>query len=140
LNEIVREIVFLRDGHCVCPAPENGHHFILQPGHLISRGAKSVKWDLYNVNTQCKSCNLLHEHRPEIYTNWFIKKFEQERYDRLVKDSAPPRANEPKQLYLYEMGELYDELKLILEKIKENPEWKPRFTQEEILSGAWRAE
>jgi hypothetical protein len=134
LNNLVRDIVFLRDKKCVCPPPANGHNSVLQPGHLISRAAKTVKWDLRNVHAQCASCNLTHEHRPEIYTKWFIKSFGLNAYEELVDDSKPGK------IYPYEMEELYEELLKIKDKMEENPEWKPYFSQAYIMSGAWRAE
>lgn len=86
-DRLVREIVLIRDRSCVCPPPKNGHSAVMQPGHLISRGKKSLRWDLRNVHCQCSSCNLTHEFAPERYTQWFIEEFGAEEYAQLVKES-----------------------------------------------------
>lgn len=87
-DEMCRNIVLLRDNFCVCPAPEKGHGDKRQCGHLISRGVRSLRWDLRNVAEQCNSCNMLHEHRPERYTQWYIGKFGAGEWMKLVEDGA----------------------------------------------------
>lgn len=85
-DRLVREIVILRDSRCVCPPPEKGHSDVLQPGHLITKVKKSIRWDLRNVNCQCSSCNMLHEHYSERYTSWYISEWGKEDYMKLVED------------------------------------------------------
>jgi len=69
-----------RDRRCVtCGSTENP-----TCGHLISRVCYSVRWFELNGFQQCLSCNLRHEYRPEIFTQWFIKTFSIETYDALV--------------------------------------------------------
>lgn len=136
LDSICREIVVDRDVNCVCPPPKNGHSTVIQCGHLITRSKESVRWDLRNMNAQCSSCNLLHEYYPHIYTNWFVSHFGQVEYAVLCD-----RAEKVEKMQLYELQELYDQLKKIREKqlicnLSGEP-FKPYFTQKEILSGAW---
>lgn len=135
LDRLVRQIVLLRDGCCVCPAPKNGHSVVLQPGHLITRGKEGVKWDLRNVNCQCSGCNLSHEFRPERYTNWFIQNFTAETYIRLVEDSEAVN-----KLSIDELMELRNQLIEIYHKQLAEKTFKPRFSQRQILSGEWRNE
>jgi len=72
-----------RDKSCViCGSRER-----LQAGHLITRNAKSVRYDLRNVWTQCASCNFKHEYRPEVFTQWWIERFGSDAYWELVEDS-----------------------------------------------------
>ncbi len=132
LDSIVKEIVLERDGGCVCVAPKNGHTDVRQPGHLISRKNKSVKWSLLNVSEQCSGCNLLHVYRPEYYTATFIARWGGEKFYALVSESR-----EVKKYQLYELQELLDQLKLIRERQAEDKEFRPYYTQTEILSGAW---
>ena len=72
-----------RDGRCVVC----GQTYVLQNGHLITRGVKSLRWDEKNCNCQCSGCNYRHEFRPEIYTAWFVAKYGTEEYMELVRRS-----------------------------------------------------
>lgn len=136
LDKAVREIVLERDAKCVLLPPQNGHSSTLQAGHLVTRGKMSVRWDLYNVNCQCSGDNLLHEHFPHKYTQWFLDKFGVDQYTRLCKD-----ADSANKLQAYELKELLDQLKKIRQKqlvaSLSGETFVPRFTQAEILSGAW---
>lgn len=130
---VVKKIILLRDKFCVCSAPRNGHSDVMQAGHLVTRGKESVKWDLRNVNVQCASCNLLHEHRPERYTAWFLLNFESEGYVKLVADSE-----EITKLSVEQLTELCTQLTAIHSRQLEDKKFVPRFSQKEILSGEWR--
>lgn len=133
LNEVVKDIVLLRDGYCVCPSPTTGHGKRRDPGHLISRGKRSVKYDLRNVNEQCDSCNGLHENYPERYNNWFVNKFGVEAYNKLCADS-----DERADLSTVDLEEMLEQLRLIYARQLEDKAFRPRFTQKQILSGEWR--
>ena len=90
LNPLIRQIVIARDEGCVtCPLwrkikPDYMPGDVLQGGHLFTRGAKSVKYDLKNVYCQCNRCNFLHEYHPDILTSYVLTIIGQEGYDRLV--------------------------------------------------------
>jgi len=82
-DDLVSLIVRKRDGRCVCcGSMEN-----LTDGHLITRTCRIIRWDLTNNNCQCKGCNFRHEFRPEKYTQWWIKKYGMNAYDKLVNQS-----------------------------------------------------
>ena len=137
LDALVKEIVLDRDGFCVCPPPVNGHTQQRTPGHLISRGKESVKWDLLNVHEQCNGCNARHEHYPEIYTGWFVSNFGKDEYLRLVE-----RSYKIQKMTIEDLETLEFELTEI-RKVQEfkrtiGESWKPYFTQKQILSGEWR--
>lgn len=132
-DSLVRDIVLKRDRFCVCPAPKNGHGNVRTPGHLISRTRQSLRWSLLNTNEQCQSCNFLHEHKPEIYTAWFIREFGAEAYQGLVKE-----AENVSKLSVEELQILCNELTAIQQRQEIDKDFKPRYTQEEILSGTWR--
>jgi len=113
LNEITKEIVFARDSEgCVtCPIwkkikPDFEGSWIMQPGHLFTRGAKSVKWDLRNVYKQCKTCNFLHEYHPDILTQYAVKVLGKKGYEKLVFDRHQVR-----RFVMPELEELYEKLK-----------------------------
>jgi hypothetical protein len=131
LDALVKEIVLQRDGGCVCPPPLKGHRGGRSPGHLITRGKESVKWDLLNVHEQCASCNARHEHYPEIFTNWFIQRFGEIEYSGLVS-----RSYKVSKLTLDDLETLEFEL-IEVQKLMTDG-WKPYITQRELLSGEWR--
>lgn len=60
-------------------------------GHLITRACYSTRWDTENAETQCSGCNMLHEYRPEIYTEKYIEKYGIEKYIEIVKKSKEVR-------------------------------------------------
>jgi hypothetical protein len=57
----------------------------LNNSHLISAQLTIIRWDEKNCHCQCSGCNKRHEFYPHIYTNWFIKKYGFEEYERLCK-------------------------------------------------------
>jgi hypothetical protein len=112
LQALCREIVIKHDGGCVtCPIwakirPGFVGSDILQGGHLLTRGKKTIKYDLRNLFCQCKTCNYLHEERPEVLTSYAIKALGVEEYDKLVfigKQAKPVKD--------WQLEELYNSLK-----------------------------
>jgi hypothetical protein len=60
-----------RDRRCVvCGSTEN-----LNNGHYISRVYFMIRWDDRNCNTQCASCNVIHEYDPEPYRQWMKERY-----------------------------------------------------------------
>lgn len=53
-------------------------------GHFIPRGCQPLRWDKKNVNCQCPSCNLWKNGSYLEYSQWFIKKYGQEEFDKYV--------------------------------------------------------
>ena len=106
IHSVMREIRLRDEPRCVI-CGDDGSKSCLQLGHLITRGANSVRFDWRNLHTQCLICNNIHEYRPEIYTLWFINKYGKEEYESLVRDS--------KQIKQWKMGELRE----LLEEMKE---------------------
>ena len=92
LDQLVKEIVFIRDKHCVsCPIwKELKEGFkgsnIMQPGHLFKRGSKNIRWDLRNVYQQCKTCNYLHNYHDHVLTSYALGVLGEEGYNELIKD------------------------------------------------------
>lgn len=139
-HKIMRDIVIMRDGKCVCPAPTKGHSPVLQAGHLIAGTHGGTYFDLWNVHCQCRNCNGRHSskfrHDEKYYTSWFVRTFGGEAYVRIEKDADKIG------LKSYEIEEIIVELQAIKDKqflaIEIGVEFKPYFTQQEILSGTWR--
>lgn len=130
-HALMREIVIARDEKCVCPPTKNGHSSTLQAGHLIKSTKGAVRWDLFNVHAQCSACNQRHVHYEKYYTKWFVEKFGGEEYVRLCNLSDGVG------LKNYELDELIVQFKLIRQRQIEDKDFRPYFTQSEIMSGAW---
>lgn len=67
-----------------CPRPSN------QPFHFITRSKHSVRWDLRNVVMSCGGCNVKYEHDQtfvDLVLTWYKKRFGQDAWDQLVRDS-----------------------------------------------------
>ena len=91
-----------------------GSRFRPQNGHLIKRGKKNVRFDEDNCHCQCSSCNYKHNHYPEIYINWFIRKFGAEKFDTLTEKSKVM-----KQFKVWELEEIISKYDLTNERILE---------------------
>lgn len=59
----------------------------LTDSHLITRQLTSVRWHELNNHCHCWGCNKRHEHHPEVYTVWFLKKYGVEKYIELYQMS-----------------------------------------------------
>lgn len=131
-HALMREIVILRDKNCVCPPPKNGHSAIMQAGHIIRSVKGGSRFSLFNVHLQCSSCNSRHVYDWHVYEGWFEDRFGSMLWKTVRDESKNPG------LKTYELQELIVQLEEILEKQKLNPEFKPYFTQQEVLNGSWK--
>lgn len=145
LDSLCREIVMARDTHSAPLVYKEvldaqgaveyivKHSGVPQWGHIITSAAKSTRWDLRNTHKQDASDNLLHEYYPEVYITWFIDRFGINTWNDLLSDS--------RKVWKYSMDDLetlYIELTEIRKYQEQNPDWKPYFSQKEIISGEWR--
>lgn len=55
----------------------------LQCGHLFSSVSTSTRYDELNAHCQCGGCNVLHEHDPYPYQEWFKARYGEEAYHGL---------------------------------------------------------
>ena len=85
LDKIFSEYIRARDNYrCfTCGQVGSSADGIMQCGHLFSRVNYVTRWDEYNSNCQCRSCNMIHEYNPHIYTIAFIDEFGLEKYKEL---------------------------------------------------------
>ena len=105
LDDIVSKVVRAREPYCVtCGTKEH-----LTCSHLITRNKKSIRWDLDNCHCMCKSCNFRHEYYPEIYTEWWLNKYSQEEYSKLILEG-----NQTKQYTLAELEEMLEYFEKLL--------------------------
>lgn len=129
---LIRDIVLLRDKGCVCPPPKHGHSATRQAGHIIRSVKGGSRFSLWNVHEQCSGCNTRHVRDWQIYEGWFIDKFGHGMWDYVRAESRNDG------LKTYELLELIVQLEKILDMMKQFPDYKPYFTQNEILSGQWQ--
>lgn len=91
LDSIIKGCMFVRDrrewgnkcGLCGKVAP-------LQWNHLVSASKYSTRWNMLNIHAFCRGCNMRHEHHPQYYTVWWIKRYGAEAYAELVEKSNQP--------------------------------------------------
>jgi hypothetical protein len=85
-DEWMSKYIRARDRHCVTSgATEN-----LTNSHLITRSKYATRWDEMNCHCQSSGENMRHEYQPEIYTDWWIRKYGEEAYHALVLKSNTP--------------------------------------------------
>ena len=109
LDNIVSKIVRATEPYCVtCGTKEN-----LTCSHLITRNKKSIRWNLANCHCQCKSCNYRHEYFPELYTEWWISKYDFEAYKKLIDEG-----NQTKKYTLAELEEMLEYFTKLYETYK----------------------
>ncbi len=108
-DSLMSKYVIARDKKCVTCGSTS------QPncGHLISRRCNSVRWDFVNCNLTCYPCNFLHTHRPERYTQWFIKNYGSLMYEDLVDRSR--KLVKVNRAYLEDIISFIQEKHIILE-------------------------
>lgn len=111
IHAVMRDIRLETEKCCViCGASPPA---ILQLGHLITRKRASVRFDLSNTHIQCKDCNFKHNKNPEIYTRWWIEKYNLEEYNDLVS-----RSRMTKKYTTVELQEMLAEFKAILKNMR----------------------
>ena len=87
LDELYSLYIRNRDKRCVtCGTTDD-----LTNGHLRSRASYSTRWDDRNCHAQCKGCNLLHEHDPSKFDEFFIGKFGLEAWHENNRKYRTPR-------------------------------------------------
>lgn len=77
-------------------------------GHFIPRGCQPLRWDKKNVNCQCPGCNLYKNGAYLEYSQWFIKKYGQEEFDRYVDTYRTWRSGKIRPYKMDELHNLYD--------------------------------
>lgn len=79
-----------RDG-MVCVTADSSCKGCMQASHLLKRSYYDIRWDEKNVFCSCSSHNYNHDQgfrpSPQILTNYFLKRFGQEEYHKLVERS-----------------------------------------------------
>lgn len=102
LDQLLHEIVVLLYPACVtCGSRDNP-----TTGHLISRGKKSVMYELTNIARQCSNCNSIHETNKKPFQDWFIKTYGGGAYVDLVIHAD----QDVRSIKTWQLQETYDQL------------------------------
>lgn len=108
LDALVRLIMHKLEFACfTCGVTKN-----LQVGHLFERRHRWTRWDTTpegNNHLQCEKCNVLHESKPQIYIDKFVKRFGER-----ALDEVGVRAHSNQKLTYSDLLDLYEEKKLEL--------------------------
>lgn len=106
-DKAVSFYVIHRDGQCVTCGSRNN----LSCSHLFRRGRMPLRFDLFNCNCQCITCNGRHSEHPEDYNNWFIRKYGAEKFEELQV-----RSWEVKKWAVYELVLLIESIQKLSQK------------------------
>jgi len=120
-DKLAKEIVFLRDGHCVtCPlwikikGDKHRPSQVMQPGHYITRGSKSVRWYLRNVYQQCSTCNFIHELHPEVMAQYVKGVLGDRGFEELVFDGNQSMPS----IHTWQLEVIYKQFEVILKDLQ----------------------
>lgn len=113
LDELVRQIVYRRDGGCVTPGGCGGKH-AMTVSHYHKRGKMRLRWDLRNCNCQCSTHNGRHNDWPMYYENYMHKRWGSE----VVAELAELATIDLWKWTVLELREMRDNLQAELERMK----------------------
>lgn len=80
----------------------------LDGGHFIPRGCHALRWDEYNVNPQCQSCNRFRDGAYIEYSKWMIDKYGKEMFDEMVETKQKSKAGKIKPYSILELRAKYN--------------------------------
>lgn len=77
-DNIIRDIIELRDRRCfTCHVPR-AHYKNIFPGHFITRKVLALRWSTANVHAQCNVCNGEHNISPGLYRRRLVDHYDDE--------------------------------------------------------------
>ena len=79
-------------------------------GHFIPRGCMPLRWDEKNVHCQCVACNLWKNGSYIEYSQWFLKQYGEQIFDRYVDTYRKWRTGKIPALKIGELRLVYDRL------------------------------
>ena len=94
-----------RDGKCVtCQTPDG-----LTMSHYINARRQIVRYNEYNCNAQCSTCNNMHNHWPYVYEGFMRREYGDVVLDELEKLAEQNKGHKWTFPELQEMLEYYQE-------------------------------
>jgi len=109
LDDLVRQIVRLRDTECCCGKRLEDN---MQVSHFVSRRVHALRWDLRNVAGSCPGCNLRHNYDPLPYTRWMLRT-----WGKSVMDDLFEAKNKISKLTNSDLEEIKQSLEVELQKL-----------------------
>jgi len=76
-DELIRQIIRLRDVRCFTCGVSRVHYSLIHPGHYITRKVLALRWSLANIHAQCNVCNDVHNTHPEIYRAHLVREYDE---------------------------------------------------------------
>ena len=117
IDPIFSEYIRRRDadndsGYCACVSCNKPIHFTeSDAGHFITRGALSTRWDIRNVNLQCRKCNRFEYGRQYEYSLALGSELSEE---LLIKSKQPLKLAD------FEYQEIFEEFRDKLKALKDS--------------------
>ena len=82
-DDIVRQIIEIRDRKCfTCDVPR-AHYKNIFPGHYVTRKVLALRWSTVNVHAQCNVCNEEHNTNRGRYQARIIRHYDKDALDLL---------------------------------------------------------
>ena len=81
--------------------------------HFVTRSKHIVRWDRMNAIGSCFGCNYKNEFNPHPFVQWYLKKYGQDEYDKLLFKS-----NQIAKFDRSDLEDLYKDIKSRIEYIK----------------------
>lgn len=111
LDDLVRQVIRLRDTHCSCCKKKLGED--IQVSHFVTRRIHAVRWNLKNVSGSCPGCNLRHNFNPVPYARYMI-----DTYGKEVLDELFVTKNTVKKLSMSDLRDIEEGLNETLHKMQ----------------------
>ena len=111
-HEYIRRLNVNSEGYGTCISCGKGIHFSeSDAGHFISRGKLATRWDVRNVNLQCRKCNRFEYGRQYEYSLALGSELAEE---LLIKSKQPLKMAD------FEYQEIFEEFRDKLKELKDS--------------------
>lgn len=77
-------------------------------GHFIGRGCHPLRWDEKNVHCQCNGCNMFRNGAYIEYSQWFIKRYGLDTFNKYVDTYERWKAGKIPAFKMNELQQIYD--------------------------------
>jgi len=117
LDKVFSIYIRLRDNRVCITCGKQFEMMYAQAGHFVSRKYNSLRWDEYNVNCQCRGCNVMQSGRLDEYAFKLRSKYGEKILDYLQEKKH--QTFKPETQWMIEKVNYYREKVIELEAIRE---------------------